>query len=74
MTKPFLPELETFIEQQVADGHFADRHAVLECALRLLQADREEAKIGVQAALKGNASAKIQPAESVFENLRRFYP
>lgn len=74
MTNSFLPELEAFIEQQVADGHFADRHAVLEGALRLLQADREEAKIGIQATLDGIAHGKHLPVDRVFENLRRYYP
>ena len=74
MIKSFSPELESFIEQQVTDGHFADRHAVIESALRLLQADREEAKLGIQAALDNIAAAKTKVLDNVFENLRRYYP
>ncbi len=74
MTTPLSPELETFIEQQVALGHFANRIAVLESALRLLQADREDAILGIRAGLADVAAGRTHPLAKVFDELRRYYP
>jgi len=65
------PELEQFVEDQIARGHFADRNAVLEHALRLMQRDREEAIHGVQAGLEDIAAGRVQPLDEAFNELRR---
>jgi putative addiction module CopG family antidote len=74
MAISFAPDLERFIEQQVAGGYFADRDAVIEYALRLLQADQEDAILGIQAGLADIAAGRIQPLNEVFDELRRLYP
>ena len=74
MTTPLSAELEKFIEHQVTLGHFANRIAVLEAALRLLQADREDAVLGIRAGLADVAAGRTQPIANVFEELRRYYP
>jgi putative addiction module CopG family antidote len=40
MTVYFPPDLESFVEREVAIGNYADRNEVIEHALRLLRADR----------------------------------
>ena len=37
MSSGFSPELEQFVQAEIASGHFADRAAVIEHALRLFQ-------------------------------------
>lgn len=71
MTTPFSSELESFVEQEVASGHFADRNAVIECGLRLLQRDREEAIHGILAGLADVAAGRVQSLNEVFDELRR---
>jgi putative addiction module CopG family antidote len=65
------PELERFVEREVASGRFADRKSVIEHALRLLQRDREEAVLGIQAGLDDIAAGRTQPLDNAFDDLRR---
>jgi putative addiction module CopG family antidote len=65
------PELARFVEQEVSSGRFADRNAVIEHALRLLQQDREETILGIKTGLKDVASGRTQPIDEAFDELRR---
>jgi Arc/MetJ-type ribon-helix-helix transcriptional regulator len=71
MTTPFSSELESFVTQEVASGHFPDRNAVIECGLRLLQRDREEAIHGILAGLADVAAGRMRPLDEAFDELRR---
>jgi len=71
MLHSFSSDLEYFVEQQVASGHFPDRNAVIECALRLLQRDRQEALVGIQTGLADITAGRVQPLDQAFEDLRR---
>lgn len=51
------PELEQFVEQEVASGRYADRDAVIAHGLALLRRDREEAVAGIAAGLADVAAA-----------------
>jgi putative addiction module CopG family antidote len=66
MTTSISQELERFVEQEVASGHFSDRTAVIEHALRLLQRDRADAIIGIQAGLNDVAAGRMQPLDEAF--------
>lgn len=70
MTTQLSPELEQFVESEVAAGRFTDRTEVLEQALRLLQRDREEAVAGIQAGLADVAAGNTQPLGDAFRELR----
>ena len=63
-------ELEQFVRAEIASGHFADRVAVIEHALRLFQRDREEAIEGIQAGLADVAAGRTQPLDAAFADLR----
>ena len=65
------PELEQFVEREIASGHFANRGAVIEHALRLMQRDREEAIVGIKAGLEDIAAGRTQPLDDAFDELRR---
>ncbi len=70
MSSGFPPELEQFVQAEIASGHFADRTAVIEHALRLFQRDREEAIDGIKAGLADVAAGRTQPLEAAFADLR----
>ena len=64
-------DLERFVQEEVSSGRFADREAVIAHAVRLLQADREEAILGIQAGLDDVAAGRTQPLAAAFDQLRR---
>ncbi len=70
MSSGFSPELEQFVQAEIASGHFADRAAVIEHALRLFQRDREEAIEGIKAGLADVAAGRTQPVDVAFDELR----
>ena len=65
------PDLEQFVEQEVASGRFADRDAVIAHALALLRRDREEAVAGIEAGLRDVAAGRTQPLDVAFDDLRK---
>ena len=65
------PDLEEFVQQEVASGRFVDREAVIAHALELLRRDREEAVAGIEAGLADVAAGGVQALEAAFEELRR---
>jgi putative addiction module CopG family antidote len=65
------PDLEAFVAGEVSSGRFPDRDAVISCALRLLQQDRSEAVLGIQAGLADVDAGRVQPLHDAFEELRR---
>lgn len=65
------PDLEQFVEQEVASGRFADRDAVIAHALALLRRDREEAVVGIEAGLRDVAAGRTQPLDVAFDDLRK---
>lgn len=65
------PELEQFVEQEVASGRYADRDAVIAHGLALLRRDREEAVAGIAAGLADVAAGRVQPLDQAFDGLRR---
>ena len=64
------PDLEQFVEQEVASGRFSSREAVISHALRLLQRDREEVIAGILAGLADVAEGKTTPVGQAFSELR----
>jgi putative addiction module CopG family antidote len=71
MTLHISPELEQFVEQEIASGHFPDRDAVVAYALRMLKHDREEAVLGIQAGLADVAAGRVESLAVAFDELRR---
>ena len=71
MSAGFSPELESFVEREIAIGNFTNRNEVIEHALRLLQTDREEALLGIQHGLDDAAAGRMQPLDEAFDDLRR---
>jgi putative addiction module CopG family antidote len=71
MTVYFPPDLESFVEREVAIGNYADRNEVIEHALRLLRADREAATRGIQIGLDDVAAGRVQDLDEAFDDLRR---
>jgi len=65
------PDLEKFVEQEVASGHFNDRSSVVDHALRLMQRDREEAVQGIKTGLADVANGRTQPLDKAFADLRQ---
>jgi Arc/MetJ-type ribon-helix-helix transcriptional regulator len=65
------PDLEQFVEQEVASGRFADRDAVIAHALALLRRDRDETVAGIGAGLVDVAAGRVQPLHVAFDELRR---
>ena len=53
-----LLSLNNFLQREIASGRFADRTAVIEHALRLMQRDREEAILGIKAGLADAAAGR----------------
>ena len=64
------PELESFIEREIRTGRFADRDAVLEHALRLMQRDQAETIAGIRAGLEDVRQGRTQPLANVVASLR----
>lgn len=65
------PDLERYVEQEVASGRFADREAVIAHALALLRRDREEAVLGIEVGLADVAAGRVQPLDLAFDDLRK---
>jgi putative addiction module CopG family antidote len=65
------PELEQFVNQEVASGRFANRDEVIVHALLLLKNDRDEAVAGINAGLADVAAGRVQPLHAAFDDLRR---
>jgi putative addiction module CopG family antidote len=70
MQETLSPELQHFVEQEVASGRYTSREAVISHALRLLQRDREEALDGVRLGLADIAAGRVQSLRDAFANLR----
>lgn len=70
MAAEIATDLEEFIEREITAGRFADRGAVLEHALRLMQRDRDEAVAGIRAGLVDVKNGRMQPLETVFDRVR----
>jgi putative addiction module CopG family antidote len=64
-------DLQPFVDQQVKLGCYASEQQVVAAAIRLLQADREEAVAGIQAGLADAAAGKMQPLDEAMDDLRR---
>jgi Arc/MetJ-type ribon-helix-helix transcriptional regulator len=61
-------ELESFVQQEVASGHFSSRQDLLSHAVRLLQRDRDEAVSGILLGLDDAAAGRSLPlAEAIAE-------
>ena len=65
------PELEQFVNQEVASGRFANRDEVIVHALLLLKNDRDEAVAGINAGLTDVVACRVQPLHAAFDGLRR---
>lgn len=64
------PDLKEFVEKEVSSGHFDNPSSVVEHALRLMQRDREEAMIGINAGLADEKAGRVQPLDAAFADLR----
>lgn len=67
---PFAPDLQQFVDQEIARGNFADRNAVIEHALRMMKQDREEAITGIKSGLDDVAAGRSQPLQEGQHDIR----
>ncbi len=65
------PELEQFVQQEVASGRFSDREAFIAHAVRIVQVDREETIAGIQAGLDDMAAGRVEPLAEAIASIRR---
>lgn len=65
------PDLDLFVQAEVASGRFATRDDVIMHALRMFQSDRDEAVQGILAGLEDVAAGRMQPLSEAFADLRR---
>lgn len=70
MSNAMTPELENFVEREIASGRFASREAVVVHALEMLRREREDAVWGIQAGLDDVEAGRTQPLADAFRDLR----
>jgi antitoxin ParD1/3/4 len=71
MPEAISPDLEQFLQTEIASGRYQSREAVIAEGLRLLQRDREEAIEGIRLGLADVAAGRVQPLADCFDDLRR---
>ena len=64
-------ELQPFVREQVALGCFPSEQQLVNEALQLLKAERDESLEGIRQGLADAAAGKMQPVAEVFDELRR---
>lgn len=71
MPEAISPDLEQFVQTEIASGRYQSRDAVIEDGLRLLQRDREDAIEGIRLGLADVAAGRVQSLKDAFEDLRQ---
>jgi Arc/MetJ-type ribon-helix-helix transcriptional regulator len=67
-----LPEdLQQFVNNELASGHFRSTRELLVEGIRLLQRDRAEAVEGIRAGLDDIQANRLQPLDEAFADLCR---
>src|SRR5688572_24006543 len=64
------PELELFVQEEVASGRFPDREAFLSYCVRLLKLDRDDAVKGIQLGLDEADAGLGIPVKEAFAQIR----
>jgi putative addiction module CopG family antidote len=70
MPEAISPDLERFVQSEIASGRYQSREAVVAEGLRLLQRDREEAIEGIRLGLADVADGRVQALADAFKDLR----
>ena len=73
MSVAFPPEIENFVEQEIASGSYGSREELIVTAVELLrrrQSDLEHLREDIAAGLEGDGV----PADQVFAQMRAKYP
>ncbi len=67
-----IPEdLQQFVNNELASGHYRSTRDLLVESLRLLQRDRTEAVEGIRAGLQNFETGRFQPLDEAFADLRQ---
>ncbi len=65
------PELELFVQQEVASGRFSDRESYISHVVRMMKLDQDEAIAGIEAGFEAAAEGRGKPLAEAFDNIRR---
>lgn len=65
------PELELFVQQEVASGRFPNREAFIAYAVQTLKHDREDAIAGIRIGLAEAEAGLGQSVDQAFDEIRR---
>jgi Arc/MetJ-type ribon-helix-helix transcriptional regulator len=64
-------ELQPFVTEQVQLGLYQDEQHLVDEAVRLLKAERDEAVIGIRLGLADADANRMEPLNDAFQDLRR---
>ena len=64
-------DLQPFVKEQLQLGCFGSEQQIVNEALQLLKAEREESLEGVRLGLADAAAGRVEPLADVFADLRR---
>ncbi len=64
-------DLQPFVAEQLQLGLYRSEQELIDDAVRLLKADRDEAIAGIRAGLADAEAGRLQPVADVFQELRR---
>lgn len=64
-------DLQPFVAEQLQLGLYRSEQELIDDAVRLLKADRDEAITGIRAGLADAEAGRLQPLADVFQELRR---
>jgi predicted transcriptional regulator len=65
------PDLELFVQEEVASGRFADREAYIAYAVRMQKLEREDTLAGIRKGLEEADAGLGQPLDEAFADIRR---
>lgn len=71
MAYQFPSELDRFVKDELARGHYDSEDELVTDAVRLLQREREEAVAGIREGLEDMKAGRGQPLHEVDAELRR---
>ena len=70
MPQTLPPDLQDFVDHELASGRYRSTEDVLIAGLRLLQRDRQEALEGIKEALAESQRGEGIPLDEAFDQLR----
>lgn len=65
------PDLELFVQEEVASGRFASREAYIAHVVRLQKLERDDAIAGIQKGLEEADAGLGRPLDEAFAEIRR---